>query len=307
MRLPYRPGRLALYPLIAAAAGWWMAGAEAPAADIADAVVGKIEYRTIESGETLLPIARQHDLGYIEIVAANPGIDPWLPRAGSTLALPKAHVLPNAPRKGIVINLPELRLYYYRDAGGPVITYPIGVGRKGRETPIGTTRILRKRKAPTWVPPASIRAERPELPPVVPPGPDNPLGDFALDLEWRSYVIHGTNRAYGIGRRVSSGCIRLYPEDIERLFAMVKVGTSVTVVDQPVKLGWSRGELYVEIHPDPAEGDQLERRGWFIPAPLPDLEERVRAFAGAEASRIDWPVVRAAARGKRGVPIQITR
>lgn len=303
----HRLDKRALCPLIAAAAGWAMAVAEAPAADIADAVIGRIEYRTVEAGETLLEIARRHDLGYIEIVAANPGIDPWLPRTGSTLVLPKAHLLPVAPRKGIVINLPELRLYYFRDAGSLAITYPIGVGRKGRETPIGTTQVVRKRKAPTWVPPASIRADRPELPAVVPPGPDNPLGDFALDLGWRSYVIHGTNRSYGIGRRVSSGCIRLYPEDIERLFAAVSVGTPVTVVDQSVKLGWSQGQLYIEIHPDPAEGDELERRGWFMPAPVPDLEDRVRAFAGPEVGRIDWPIVRAVARGKRGVPVQITR
>ena len=278
----------------------------AHAAATPNSVIGRLEYHTVAAGENLLLIARQHDLGYIETVAANPGIDPWTPAAGRTLVLPKAHILPDAPRKGIVINLPELRLYYFGDGMRPVITYPIGVGRKGRETPIGSTQIVRKREAPTWTPPASIRAERPDLPASVPPGPDNPLGDYALDLGWRSYVLHGTNRSYGIGRRVSSGCIRLYPEDIERLFAMVSVGTPVTVVDQPLKLGWSNGWLYMEVHPDAAEGDQLEQRGWFTPAPLPNLEERIRAFAGAQAARIDWPSVRAVARSKRGIPVQIT-
>lgn len=298
----------ALCLLIPAAALWWTASpAQTPEMDATDAVIGRMEYHTVEAGENLLLIARRYDLGYIELIAANPGVDPWLPRAGRTLAMPTAHVLPDAPHKGIVINLPELRLYYYGDRGSPVITYPIGVGRKGRETPIGSTQIVRKRKAPTWIPPASIRAERPELPAVVPPGPDNPLGDFALDLGWENYVLHGTNRPYGIGRRVSSGCIRLYPEDIERLFAAVSVATPVTVVDQPVKLGWSHGQLYLEIHPDAPEGDQLEQRGWFMPVPIPDLEERVRAIAGTKGARIDWPIVRATARGKRGVPVRITR
>ncbi len=272
-----------------------------------DALIGRLEYYTVGPHENLLLVARKEDLGYIEIVAANPGIDPWLPQPGRTLVLPKAHVLPDAPYRGVVINLPELRLYYYDDRTAPVITYPIGVGRKGRETPIGTTTIVRKRKSPTWTPPASIRRERPGLPPFVPPGPENPLGDYALDLGWPSYVVHGTNRAYGIGRRVSSGCIRLYPEDIEHLFAMVSVGTRVTVVDQPMKLGWARGQLYLEIHPDALEGDELELRGWFTPAPVPDLEARVRAFAGAQAHRIDWPTVRAVARSKRGIPVKITR
>ncbi len=272
-----------------------------------DAVIGRLEYYTVGPNENLLLVARKENLGYIEIVAANPGVDPWLPQPGRTLILPKAHVLPDAPHKGIVINLPELRLYYYDDRTMPVITYPIGVGRLGRETPIGTTTIVRKREAPTWTPPASIRRERPGLPPFVPPGPENPLGDYALDLGWPSYVVHGTNRAYGIGRRVSSGCIRLYPEDIERLFAMVKVGTRVTVVDQPVKLGWSQGHLFIEIHPDALEGDELEQRGWFTPGSIADLEARVRAFAGSEAGRIEWPTVRAVARSKRGIPVRITR
>jgi L,D-transpeptidase ErfK/SrfK len=280
--------------------------ARAAAMRTANAVIGRMEYYTVGAKENLLLIARRHDLGFIETVAANPGIDPWLPVPGRTLVLPKSHILPGAPYKGIVINLPELRLYYFGDGTGPVITYPIGVGRKGRETPIGSTQIVRKRQAPTWTPPPSIRAERPDLPAFVPPGPDNPLGDYALDLGWRHYVLHGTNRPYGIGRRVSSGCIRLYPEDIERLFVMVSVGTRVTVVDQPLKLGWSRGQLYMEVHPDALEGDQLEHQGWFTPAPVPNLEERVREFAGAEAGRIDWPAVRAVAGSKRGIPVQIT-
>ena len=188
-----------------------------------------------------------------------------------------------------------------------MVTYPIGVGRQGRETPLGSTSIAAKRANPTWTPPPSIRAERPELPATVPPGPENPLGLFALNLGWNNYVIHGTNKPYGIGRRVSSGCIRLYPEDIERLFDTVKVGSPVMVVDQAVKLGWAGGELYIEAHPTVAEGDDLEEKGWYTPTSVPGLKERILEAAGIHATRIDWPAVARAEQAKRGIPVRITR
>ena len=278
----------------------------AVAANQSNDLIGSIGYYQVREEETLLDIARLHDLGFIELVAANPGIDPWLPGTGRTIMLPKQHILPAARRQGIVINLPELRLYFFPGNGGSPQTYPLGIGRLGRETPLGSTSIVAKRKDPVWVPPASIRAERPELPEAVPPGPDNPLGNYAMNLGWPSYVIHGTNKPYGIGRRVSSGCIRMYPEDIERLFPLVEIGAPVTVVNQSLKLGWSDGELYMEIQPDVAEGDELEARGWFTPTLLPDLEERVRQAAGKDATRIYWPSVRRAATAKRGFPVRIT-
>lgn len=269
--------------------------------------IGAIQYYEVREDETLLDIARLHDLGFIELVSANPGMDPWLPPRGRTVLLPKEHLLPDAPRKGIVINLPELRLYFYGDGSEEPRTWPIGVGREGRETPLGSTSVVAKRKDPVWVPPASIRAERPELPDAVPPGPDNPLGSYALNLGWPTYVIHGTNKPYGIGRRVSSGCIRMYPEDIERLFGIVEMGLPVTVVDQPVKFGWFEGELYMEVHPTIEEGDELEAKGWFVPTPVPDLDERVIEEAGEDAPRLYWPSVRRAAEAKRGTPVRITR
>jgi L,D-transpeptidase ErfK/SrfK len=269
-------------------------------------LIGSIGYYQVREKETLLDIARLHDLGFIELVAANPGIDPWLPGTGRTVMLPKQHILPNAPREGIVINLPELRLYFFPGGGKAPQTYPLGIGRLGRETPLGSTAIVAKRKDPIWIPPESIRTERPDLPAAVPPGPDNPLGSYAMNLGWPSYVIHGTNKPYGIGRRVSSGCIRMYPEDIERLFPIVAIRTKVTVVNQPLKLGWSNGELYMEVHPDVAEGDELEARGWFTPAPLPNLDEHVRHAAGTDAVRIYWPSVHRAALAKRGFPVRIT-
>jgi len=272
-----------------------------------DDLVGKITYHRIQEDETLLEIARLHDLGYVELLAANPGIDPWLPKPDRTLLLPTAHLLPTAQREGIVINLPEFRLYYFADGPGRVDTYPIGIGREGWSTPTGTTAITRKREAPTWVPPASIREVRPDLPAAVPPGPDNPLGDYALSLGWAGYVIHGTNKPYGIGRRVSSGCIRLYPEDIQALFESVAAGLRVTVVDQPLKVGWSDGQLYIEVHPDTDQADQLEKTGRFAPAPIPGHVELITEAAGDQADRIAWPVVERAIETRRGIPIRVTQ
>lgn len=268
--------------------------------------IGRFEYYRVQDGDNLLRVARFNGLGYIELVAANPGIDPWLPGVGRTLILPKAHLLPDAPRRGIVINIAELRLYYFPPGGGRILTFPIGIGRSGRETPTGATQIVRKRTDPTWTPPPSIRAERPYLPTSVPPGPRNPLGRHALDLGWRGYVIHGTNKPYGIGRRISSGCIRLYPEDIALLFGLVGVGTPVTIIDQPVKLGWSGGGLYLEVHPTTTQIDQLEAQGWFTPAPVPGLEAQVRAKARATSRSIAWGIVQDEALKRRGLPVRIT-
>lgn len=270
-------------------------------------IIGEITYYEVKRPDTLLEVARLHDLGFVELLAANPGIDPWLPEPGRTLLLPTAHLLPAAPHKGIIINLAEFRLYYFHREAGRVDTYPIGVGREGWSTPTGTTTVARKREAPTWVPPASIRAVRPELPAVVPPGPDNPLGDFALDLGWPRYVIHGTNKPYGVGRRVSSGCIRLYPEDIEELFRDVKRGTPVTVVEQPLKTGWVDGELFIEIHPDASQADELEATGRFTPAPIPGYAETISDAAGEHAGRVVWPIVEKAIEMRRGVPVRVTQ
>lgn len=272
-----------------------------------DDIIGANRYYQVREDETLLEIARLHDLGFIELVSANPGLDPWIPEQGRTVLLPGMHILPDAPRRGIVINRPELRLYYYGDGTGPPVTYPIGVGRLGRETPLGSTSVVAKRENPAWTPPPSIRVERPELPATVPPGLDNPLGLFAMNLGWRNYVIHGTNKPHGIGRRVSSGCIRLYPEDIEQLFDIVDVGTPVMIVDQEFKLGWSAGELYMEIHPTVAEGDELEEKGWYMPTEASGLKERILEAAGIHAARIDWQTVTKAERTKRGIPVRITQ
>ena len=199
--------------------------------------------------ETLLDIAMERNLGVPEISAVNPGVDPWVPGAETLITLPTQFLLPDAPRKGIVVNYGDLRLYHFRKDGS-VETYAIGVGRDGFELKMGQTKIVRKKEQPTWYPTESTLRDKPEVGTVVPPGPDNPLGEYALYLGWPTYLIHGTNKPYGVGRRVSRGCIRMYPQGVERLFAEIPVGTPVTAVNQLVKLGWHMGELYLEAQPD---------------------------------------------------------
>ena len=214
-----------------------------------DGVVGRLRTLVTHSEDTLLDIARKHDLGYSEIAAANPDVDPWVPGEGTQIVLPTEFVLPPGPRSGLVVNLVQLRLFYFppRTPGEPprVITHPIGIGVDVAPTPVAATRVVRKAVDPTWYPPESIRKRRAEegeiLPDAVAPGPDNPLGRYALYLGLSGYLIHGTDRPWGIGMRVSSGCIRLYPEDIERLYQRVPIGTPVRIVREPYVVGLRRG------------------------------------------------------------------
>ncbi len=259
-------------------------GAEFPLPPPGNDLVGKVYTVTVREGETLLDIAREHDLGYNEIVAANPGVDPWLPDPGSRVTIPARYVLPNGPRSGIVINLAEMRLYYYPPArfGEPatVMTYPIGIGQEGWATPLGKARILVKDKDPVWTVPQSILAasiaEGDPLPRVVPPGPDNPLGKYALRLDMVGYLIHGTNKPYGVGRRISHGCIRMYPEDVEELFGKVAVGAAVEIINQPYKLGVEGNGLFLESH------EPVFDRGEPAPSNLPQVIRAVSAISRAE-------------------------
>jgi len=222
-----------------------------------DQVIGALQVTRVQGEDTLSDIARRFNLGYEEIVRANPGVDPWLPGEGREIVLPTQFVLPDAPREGIVINLAQLRMFYFPEAkeGEPrkVITHPIGIGKVGWSTPEGTTKVVAKAKNPTWYPPASVRKEHAEagdpLPAKVPPGPDNPLGAHMLKLGWPSYLMHGTNKPYGVGLRSSHGCVRFYPEDIAMLYDRIPVGTKVTVVNQPFVFGWQDDTLYVQAFP----------------------------------------------------------
>ncbi len=223
-------------------------------------VIGTSATHLIRGKESLLELARQNDLGYNEIVAANRDIDPWVPDEGTPVIIPTSWIVPQIDRGGIVINLAEMRLYYFFQKNGTryVSTYPIGIGRDGTDTPVGQYRITMKIKDPVWHVPAWIRAENPELPARVLPGPENPLGKYWLQLS-EGYGIHGTNRPYGVGRRVSHGCIRLYPEDIESLAARVRPGVTVSIINDPVKAGLQENKIYMEVHRNANSKDNLVR------------------------------------------------
>lgn len=220
--------------------------------DNKNTVIGIKQLYKIKKDESLLEVARNFGLGYNEIVNANPDIDPWVPETGRVVVLPTIWILPDAKDEGIVINLAEMRLYYYLNVRGNklVRTFPIGIGSEGFDTPTGIYRIIEKIENPEWHVPESIRKEKPQLPLVVKPGPKNPLGSHAIRLSAPNYLIHGTNKPWGVGRRVSHGCIRLYPEDIPKLYALVKLRSKVNIVYQPIKIGVKDETVYIEVHED---------------------------------------------------------
>jgi L,D-transpeptidase ErfK/SrfK len=254
-----------------------------------DDVIG--ELRTVPAGddETLIDLARRYDFGYDEIRNANPSVDSWMLRTDTTVTLPSFYVLPMAPREGIVINVAEMRLYYFpvpkRGEPAKVETFPVSIGRGDWNTPVVTTKISGKVVDPSWTPPKSIRAEHAAdgdpLPAFVPAGPDNPLGKYALRMTLPSYLIHGTNKQYGIGMQVTHGCMRLYPDDIERLYRQVPVGTTVRIINQTYKAGWHRGQLYLEIHP-PLDGASL--------ASQRDKTPMIQALTSATKNKADYPI-----------------
>lgn len=271
------------------------------------AIVGTMQSHVTVYEDSLVDLARKFGLGYTEIVSANPGIDPWVPGADKKIVLPTAHILPAAPHKGIVINLADQRMYFFREDGKTVDSVPLGIGNVGWDTPKGTTKVVRKKKNPTWYVPKSVREEDPELPAVVRPGPDNPLGAHAVYLGWPAYLFHGTNKPYGVGRRVSHGCVRLYPEDIARLFDHIKIGTPVTVVDEPMKVTKMDGQLWLEIHPTQLQADEVEQTGKHTPSKPAEFEYLLTSAAGDDAQRIDWAKAKRAAVERRGIPIPVLR
>jgi L,D-transpeptidase ErfK/SrfK len=269
-------------------------------------VFGEITHYTTTYEDTFTDIARRYSLGWEEVIRVNPGIDPWVPGAGKDLVLPTRRILPSGPHEGIVINLPEHRLYYFpkpKKGQKPiVITYAVSIGKMDWHTPLGETRILSKQKNPSWYPPESVRKEHAErgepLPAVVKPGPDNPLGAYAMRLAITpgAYLIHGTNNPLAVGMAVTHGCMRMYPEDIEALFPIVPVGTKVRIVNEPVKVAFVNGELLLEVHPPvDAEGQTIE----------PDLEmfsKLLDQALGPTTAAVHWGFARETMQLANGLP-----
>ena len=270
-------------------------------------VIGEPQIVYTKEENTFSDLAREYGLGYDEIVAANPDIDPWLPGDETAVLLPTQYVLPDVPRRGLILNIASKRLFYFpevaEDAPVQVLTYPIGIGRVGWETPLGDTTVISKARDPSWYVPASVRRERAELgnplPAIVPPGPDNPLGHFVLKLDMPGYLIHGTNQPYGVGMRVSHGCVRLYPENIEPLYDMVGLGEPVTIINEPYLAGWRDGELYLESH-SPLEDDAIspEQR-------MQEIFDRTRNMSGAFIEQEEQDQAIAVAGAARGVPVRV--
>lgn len=297
----FRPLCLGAALLLATHAGAASFPVPPPGSDL----IGAALTVAVAGRETLPDLARRYGLGFEEIVNANPGVDPWLPGAGTPIVLPRLRLLPAAPREGIVINLPEHRLYYFPGAPGgatPVVwTFPVSIGKMDWRTPLGVTRIVQKVRDPTWTPPQSVRDEHARrgdiLPAIVPAGPNNPLGRHALRLgiPGGAYLIHGTNRPVGVGMQVTHGCMRLYPEDVEQLFGMVAVNTPVRIVNQPYKWGWHGGRLLIEVHP-PLQEDAVD------PPVLTDLMRLIVEATRGAPQTIDWPGAERIWREARGLP-----
>lgn len=268
-----------------------------------DNVVGEVRTTIAESGDNFSKIGRRFGVGYYQLVEANPGINPNRTPEGTEIVIPAKFILPSAPRTGIVINLAELRLYYYPPGGQSVLTYPLGIGRDaGWDTPLGTTKITTKETNPTWVPTKNIREfrrkEGVELPERVPPGIDNPLGGYRMRLSLNAegtYLIHGTNDSSGVGRRSSSGCIRLFPEDVETLFSHVSVGTQVNIIHEPNKVGLLEGKIYLESH------EPLQE----LRAKTPSLTQTIAKVAKNPEEQVDLEEAKEIVQSKEGIPQEI--
>ena len=277
-------------------------------------IVGVVQKTQATKEDTLTDIARRFNVGYEEIVRANPDVDPWLPGEGREIVIPSQFILPNAPREGIVINAAAMRLFYYpkvkKGEQQVVHTYPIGIGKVGWKTPEGTTKLVRKTKDPVWRPTASIikehlRERGEKLDPVVKAGPDNPLGRHAFYLGWPTYMIHGTNKPAGVGLRSSHGCIRLYPEDIAQLFELAPIGTPVRVVNQPYVFGWHDGALHIQAF-DVLEDDKRDWKKAQAKLLNKAMAERIKTELAARKEKIDWAAVAKLSEEPRGIPVSVT-
>ncbi len=287
---------VALICLLSAAASTEAASYRLP--ENGDNVVGAVTRMKLAYEDTLAAVAERYSIGYREIVDANPHVDPWLPGDGTMIELPTQYVLPDAPRDGLIINVAEYRLYYFPKDTDRVITFPVGVGRSEFRTPVIQTKTITRIENPSWTPTPAARREHAEmgdvLPHVVPPGPDNPLGDLAIQLQEPGYFIHGTNKPFGVGQKVSHGCIRLHNEHILTLAEMVPNGTPVYIVNEPIKLGVRYEELYLEGHRDLYEDVD-------VAALTEVVADRVQKLG----SDPDWQKVAEVLTDLKGIPVRI--
>jgi L,D-transpeptidase ErfK/SrfK len=270
-----------------------------------DTVIGEDQSIVTAYEDTLYDLARAYSLGSEELIRVNPSVDPWIPGAGKMLVVPGRHILPPGPHEGIVVNLPEHRLYYFPKPkrGGPiqVITYPVSIGKMDWRTPLGTTHVIQKQKDPTWYPPESVRKEHAEagdpLPPKVGPGPDNPLGAYAMRLAAGNgtYLIHGTNNPIAVGLAVTHGCIRMYPDDVSALFPLIPVGTPVRLINVPVKVAWVDGELLLEAHPP------VDAQGQSFEPEIEQFSDLLKAAVGDTTVAIHWDYAREVLQKANGV------
>ena len=264
-------------------------------------LVGVVASIQTRENDTLPDIARLFGLGYNDITIANQHLDPWLPEPKSRVILPLRYILPDVKRQGIVLNLASMRLFYFpKQLPDRVLTYPAGIGRDGWRTPTGSTTIIAKKKNPVWNVPASIRREHARkgdpLPRIIPAGPNNPLGDYALRLGFPRYLIHGTNKPYGVGMQISHGCVRLYPEDIEALFHQLPVGTRVRIINQPYLLGWNKEMLFLEAHkPIQRKNNSIKKK----------LFKKLKTISRQQQALIDWPKVEKILNEANGIPLPI--
>jgi len=267
-----------------------------------DDIIGRLAVIRLEKGDTLPDIARHFSLGINAISAANPGVDVWVPEDGERILLPLSFILPDAPRKGIVVNLAAMRLFQFKGNSNSLVvsTYPVGVGTKERPTPTGQMRVERKATRPTWHVPASIsedhRKKGDPLPAEVTPGPQNPLGEYALYLSKSGYLIHGTNKPASIGLKATNGCMRLYPENIKVLYSDTPVSAPVVIVNQPYLIGQRNGVLYMEAHTPLEDSGALE---------LEKLYGKLRSFEKKSERKLDWKKIKEVQAEARGIPVPL--
>jgi L,D-transpeptidase ErfK/SrfK len=270
-----------------------------------ESVIGQVQYGAVPTGENNVAKLNHHfDIGYNEIIEANPDINFSKPvRSGTTLKVPTQYLLPNHPREGIVVNLPEMRMYYYQPESGQISTYPIGIGKIGKTIPLAQAKITRKTKNPTWIPTPDIRefnlSQGIVLPQIMPAGPDNPLGPYAIYMTIPTYLMHSTIFPESIGKRASFGCIRMYQSDIESFFPVVTPGIPVAIINSPTKVAWQKNHLFMEAHPP------LEEHNKEFTATLPGTVTQIEQLTKQKNVLVDWQAVAFIENARDGLPHEI--